>query len=841
MSPLETVNPLDNLYDMYPKSLKYLFLGLLALNMSPLSGQSDEAAALNLMQERLIDSYSEFSNPIVARNHMEALDANGRFEGLSYRGLSDYQEHIERTSLMVQVYYQSMGNLTGDPDLYAAAVSALDRWLTDDYIDSNWWWTYIGFPKDLVPVTSLMGRELRTTHPAVYQKLINYHYRIHDYFLRNPHGWGANVADMGYLAAVGAVVDRRASKLTSIVEDSFEEVLKVIPHGDNSDGIRIDQTIFSHGPQLYNATYGREFLNSSIRAIDLLKDTPWDQGEEAVSLVENQLLGGIRNMSYGSWMDYNTTGRAISRPGSDELAVGFTSIIKTLLELEPEHPGQLSALLTRIEEDAVEVHESAKGIHNFYYGDFLTRHGDGYYTSVRMVSERTSYNEAGNGEGLKNAHFGDGVNLTLVHGDEYDKMSVLWDYEQLPGITAEHNGTETKGNAWADMGKSPYAGNATRNELAVSAMGLEHDDVLGWKSWFMLEEGVVALGSRIRSPEGSRRTSPWMPVVSTVNFTKFEDSVSYGSDDAESGTLTVGEETNLDGRNWVWHRDIGYLILEESGIAEAAVEARSGNWSEIGTSSGRVEGNAFKLYFDHGAEPENGGYAYMTLPNTDKARTQTLAENPPMEILRRDEGVHAVKVKSDGTVLAAFFKGGETLQLAESGSVTVEEPILMLIERTSGLYDITVSDPRKALDSVILTLSGELEGEGAVYDATSESTTIEMELPSGNRTGASVTQRLKDTGDPAGEWGAYFQDISYSNEDMDFFSERFGWFNGEDWPWLWSFEYEKFWFVVGASNGGDSMIWWDPDQEAWVFTNSIFYPWYYNFRSQDWGAFSVPS
>ncbi|HKJ91058.1 MAG TPA: polysaccharide lyase family 8 super-sandwich domain-containing protein, partial [Oceanipulchritudo sp.] len=641
--------------------------------------------------------------------------------------------------------------------------------------------------------------------------------------------------------AIGAVVDRRASKLTSIVEDSFEKVLKVIPYGDNSDGIRVDQTIFSHGPQLYNATYGREFLNSSIRAIDLLKGTPWDQGEEAIALVENQLLGGIRNMSYGNWMDYNTMGRAISRPGSDQLAVGFTSIIKTLLELEPANPGQLEALLTRIEEDSVTVHESAKGIHPYYYGDFITRHGEGYYTSVRMVSERTSYNETGNGEGLKNAHFGDGVNLTLVHGDEYDRMSVLWDYEQLPGITAENNGTETKSNTWADMAKSPYAGSAVRNGKAVSAMGLDHDDVLGWKSWFMLDEGVVALGSTIRSPEGSRRTTPWMPVLTTVNFTKFEDSVSYGTTDEQSGTLTEGEGTNLEGQNWLWHRDIGYLILEEANIAEAEVEPRSGNWSEIGTSSGNVEGLAFKLYFDHGAEPEDGGYAYMTLPNTDQTRTQALAENPPIEILRRDEGVHAVKARSDGSVLAAFFTGGETLDLGTSGSVTVDEPILMLIEKTAGLYEITVSDPRKELPSVTLTMAGELEGDNAVYDPSAGATTLEVELPSGDRTGFSVTQNLKDLGDPAAEWGSYFQDISYSNEEMDFFSERFGWFNGEDWPWVWSFEYERFWFVSGESHGGDLMIWWDPDQEVWVFTNTIFYPWYYNFSSQDWDTYALSS
>lgn len=799
----------------------------------PLTGFGQNA--LDRMRERLIDTYAEVGNPIFAQRHMDALDAEGRFPDIDYTGLEGYQDHLERTSVMVQVYYQDVGRLSGNADLYAAAVLALDRWLTDDYIDSNWWWTYIGFPTRLVPLTSLIAQDLRDSDPSAYTKLIDYHYRVHEYFLRNPHGGGANLADMGYAAAVGAIADGNTTKLTDIVDNSFAEVIRYIPYNSNADGVRIDGTIFSHGPQLYNATYGREFLNSSILGIALLKDTPWDQGEEAVHFIEDQLLNGIRAMSYGDWMDYNTMGRAISRKNSHQIANGFVNIIETLLTLDPEYPEELQHLLERIDRDAATTHEGAHGVHEFYYGDFLTWVTENFYTSIRMISERTSYNESGNGEGLYNAHFGDGINLTLVHGDEYDKMSVLWDYERLPGLTAENNGTVTRLNSWADYGKAAYAGSASTESLAVSAMRLDHDRLTGWKSWFVVPEGVVALGSGINAPRSNQ------PVLTTINETIYEDAIRYGFGAEEVGTVESGENVTLNGNAWVWHRDIGYLLLDEEGSAKVEAEFRSGDWSEIGTSSGRVEGDVMSLYFDHEIRPQNAGYAYMTLPATGVEQTKLAASDIPMEILRRDNQVHAVRMKSDGTVLVAFLQGGERVALTEGVELGASEPVLAIVRKVAGHYHLTVSDPRHELDTVTLTLNGELEGPAAVYESADESSTLSFELPGGDRTGSSVTRKYRDLGDPDSAWGAYFDDIQYHNGEKDFLSDRFGWWNAASWPWMWSFAYQKFWYMPVAADGTDAMFWFDPADGVWLYTNSSIFPWHFHYSSGKWSRFGMDS
>ena len=806
-------------------------LATVLLTAFPLAGFGQNA--LERMRERLIDSYSEIANPIFAQRHMDALDEQGRFPDLEYTGLEAWQDHLERASLMVQVYYQEVGRLSGDAELYASAVSALDRWLTEDYIDPNWWWTYIGFPKRLVPVTSLIAQDLRDSDPATYTKLIDYHYRVHEYFLRNPHGGGANLADMGYVAAVGAIADGNTTELIDIVNNSFEEVIRYIPYTSNADGVRIDGTIFSHGPQLYNATYGREFLNSSILGIALFKDTPWDQGVEAERFIEDQLLNGIRAMSYGDWMDYNTMGRAISRKNSHQIANGFVNIIELLLTLDPAHPEELQHLRERIKNDNAATHPQGHGVHEFYYGDYLTWVTEDFYTSIRMISERTSYNESGNGEGLYNAHFGDGINLTLVHGDEYDKMSVLWDYEKLPGLTAENNGTVTRLNSWADYGEAAYAGSAATDSLAVSAMRLDHDGVTGWKSWFVLPDGVVALGSGINAPRSNQ------PVLTTINETIYADALRYGFGTEEVGTVESGENVTLNGTAWVWHRDIGYVLLDREGSVKVEAEFRSGDWSEIGTGSGRVEGDVMSLYFDHEIRPQNAGYAYMTLPAADVDRTKAAAADNPMEILRRDGQVHAVKMNNDGTVLAAFLQGGQKVSLTEQVDLGASEPVLAIVRKVAGHYHLTVSDPRHELDAVSLTLDGRLEGPGAAYDDTEDTTTLSFVLPDGDETGSSMTRKYRDLDDPDSSWGAYFDDVRFNNAEKDFLSDRFGWWNAATWPWVWSFTYQKFWYMPVSARGPGVMFWFDPADGAWLYTSSYIFPWHFHYGIGRWGRFGT--
>lgn len=811
------------------EGLRLRLLATTALILLPMAVFSQNA--LERMRDRLVDSYSEVANPIFAQRHLDALDDEGRFPDIDYKGLEAYQTHLERTSLMIQVYYQDVGRLSGDPELYAGAVSALNRWLVDDYIDPNWWWTYIGFPKRLVPVTSLIAQDLRTSDPRTYNKLIDYHDRVHDYYLRNPHGGGANLADMGYVAAVGAIADGDTAKLTDIVNTSFEEVIGTIPYTSNADGVRADGTIFSHGAQLYNATYGREFLNSSILGVALFKDTPWDQEKEAVRFLEETLLSGIRPVSYGDWMDYNTMGRAISRKGSHQLGNGFLNIIEILLTLEPEHPEELANLRDRIENDRQETHPEGRGVHEFYHGDFLTWVTEDFYTSVRMVSERTSYNETGNGEGLRNAHFGDGINLTLVHGDEYDKMSVLWDYEKLPGLTAENNGTVNKLNAWADYAKADYAGSVVADQLAVSAMRLDHDDLTGWKSWFVVPDGVVALGSGINGPRSNQ------PVYTTINETIHDGTIRYGFGAEEVGTVESGENVSLNGNAWVWHRDIGYLLLDREGSVKVEGEFRSGDWSEIGTGSGRVEGEVLSLYFDHKIRPQNAGYAYMTLPATGADSTMGAAADVPVEILRRDNEVHAVRMQRDGTILAAFLEGDQRLQLTEEMALSVTEPVLVIARKVAGHYHLTVSDPRHELGSVSLTMDGRLEGPGASHDSASSKTTINFVLPDGEQTGSSMTRVYRDTGDPDSAWGAYFEDISFSNGLDDFLSGRFGWWNAASWPWLWSFQYQKFWYMPLSARVPGVMFWFDPETGAWLYTSEFVFPWFFDYSTGKWGRF----
>ncbi len=789
----------------------------------------EQQADFDSLRAELAETYRDGGSETVVEGYLEDLEAEGSFSDIEYSGSGSWEDHVARLSVMTQVY---LGNsdLGGDAALLDSIVTSLDWWLTEDYIDSNWWWTYIGYPKRLTPIASLLGETLENEAPETFQKLIRYFYRVHDHMLVNPHGGGANLADMSYNALIGALMDYNLTRLESIIENGFEPVLQVLPSTSLADGLRVDGTIYSHGPQLYNATYGHELLNSSLDGIALLRGSPWDLGDEAVAYIEKVLLDGARNMTYGNWFDFNTMGRAVSRVGSHMLGTSFINDINAVLDLEPSDPEALEALLEKFQfngrtDDGRDVRTTS-----FWYGDFVTHQRPEFYTSVRMVSSRTEYNESGNGEGLHHRYFGDGINFVLVDGDEYDSIQPLWNYERLPGLTAEQNYTTRPENDWGVRGKADYAGSVTDGQAAVAAMRQDHDGVTGWKSWFLFDDVIVALGSEINAPDTN------LPIYTTLNQSIANTEVAY-SNNGTPGSLGVGGSAFVTGDSWVWQDDIGYIIPDGNDMAFFTVHSSTKDWSTVGTQSGEVTKDVFTLWLNHGTRPFEKGYHYMILPAADAEETALYAADPQVEIISNTEDLAAVHDESGNRTGAAFLRPGATLPMMNGTEIQADSAVLLLVEKAGSTYTLTVADPSHSLEHVNLKVNRNFEGEGSAPQEGTDGTVLQIVLPEGDYTGAPVTAEFVDTDDPAGPWVDYFGDVSYYDAAGDFQSERFGWFNADMWPWLWSYAYEDFWYVYEDIPVESGFYWYVTSSDSVVFTSDVFFPWYYNYPTDEWLQF----
>jgi chondroitin AC lyase len=663
-------------------------------------GQDDTAAHFDELQSRLFAANYVPVNPALVTPLRAALQADGTFSDIQYatNPLDAYQLHLERVTVLARAL--AAGRLQGDPAIYLEMVRALDYWLVTDYRDPNWWWTYIGFPGRLIPVTSLTAGKLRDTHPAVYDRLIGYHNRVYNYSQVNPHGYGANLSDMGYRALVGAIMDRNATQVERITANTFHVALNVLGRATTRDGWRPDGTMFGHGPQLHNATYGREMALSATHALALLRGTRWDLGQPMLDLVEDQLLEAVLRMSYGPWFDFNAAGRAVSRPSGQNLGNGYISIVETVLQLAPRHPQRLAMLLDRLR-SGPRLHHNVTGTKSFYYSDFITHIRRNYYASVRMISNRTNRNEMLNGEGLKNLFFGDGIQFTLVHGDEYSTMGPLFDYARLPGLTARQVASLQPQASMGQRGTDAFANSVTDGTTGLAAMRLRHMDTVGWKSWFMIEEGIVALGSGI----GVTNSNHGEKVITTLNQTRQGGTVHMGRT-AEPPISHHLPFAIVDGKyDWVWHRDVGYVLLGDNPPLSIQAATVAADWADVGASSGAVSGDVLTLHLDHGVQPNQGAYSYMVLPAIDAAQTAAYAAEPPVDILRHDAWVHAVRHRHSGSIYAAFL-GANTLELGDGRAITASHPLLLMLVPRLGQWVMTVVDARFNLMTASVDLDG---------------------------------------------------------------------------------------------------------------------------------------
>ncbi|WP_284639339.1 polysaccharide lyase family 8 super-sandwich domain-containing protein [Paenibacillus silviterrae] len=93
------------------------------------------------------------------------------------------------------------------------------------------------------------------------------------------------------------------------------------------------------------------------------------------------------------------------------------------------------------------------------------------------------------------------------------------------------------------------------------------------------------------------------------------------------------------------------------------------------------------LWIDHGVNPQNGTYSYITLPNQTTEEVNQYSSNPDIEIIQNDTTIQAVREKSLGIVAAHFWNAG-TVDL-----ITSPQPAAIMTGTKEGSFTVSASDP----------------------------------------------------------------------------------------------------------------------------------------------------
>ncbi len=589
----------------------------------------------------------------------------------------------------------------------------------------NWWYNDIGGPQIyMVPVLLLKGytpaEDLYEVSSYLKDKIDNY--------------WGGG-KNLSWIAEI-AMYKGSSEDNFSIVSHAFEAMsstLVIVPN-QGDEGIKIDGSFHQHHAQLYSGGYGLSMTTDISESIALSLGTLFE-GEftpEKKEIYRKLLLDGVLLLSYRKTIDFGSIGRNISRNPNTDYTTISTSVLDRETTNDPENATLYQAWKNHIE-NAAAFPLSAINKH-FWKSDIMTQHGDSFYLSAKIISQRTYGTESLNNENLKGYNLPLGATNILTSGLEYDRVYPVWDWTRIPGTTAVRNQDSTRLDGYL-IGSNLFGGGVSNERNGIMAYDHNYRGLQARKAYFFIDEMLLCMGAGISF-------GPDEEVVTSVNQSLLSGNVLVNNGTTQS--LPAQTSLAFNDLNWVYQNKVGYIFPSPANVAVGNL-TQTGSWRDInGTgSTAAVSKEVFSLWFNHGSAPTNAQYSYIVVPDKTASEFEMIAGNHGFVIVGNNPTLQAVR---RSTVYGVVFYGPGSITMDDGLRVSSNKEALVLIDVNDTEYEISVSDPTYSQSEIQLTVNRKLMS-GTV---SGDSTVLLFTLPSGDYTGSTVTGTYREERSTAG-------------------------------------------------------------------------------------------
>ncbi|CAN7243501.1 polysaccharide lyase family 8 super-sandwich domain-containing protein [Paenibacillus sp. LjRoot56] len=702
-------------------------------------------------------------------------------------GSSDPWNSTTNSAAIVQGYgliyqmalaYRTEGStLEGNSQLLSAIKTALDWMYTNRYNTSggygNWWDWEIGAPNHLLNIVTLLYDELTSVQITNWMNVVEYYSPVAGQ-LHNATtpavATGANLAWKARIVALRGILVKDSAKLLG-ARNALSPLFLYVTDGD---GFYIDGSFIQHTAQPYNGGYGVALMMSIGDLVQLLNGSIWAVSDPNLSRMYEWVFSAFEPLLYNGKMMDMVRGREISRAvnasGRNAISAlirisqfaptvernAIRSIVKSVMDTNTSSDYYLASSIEMIEL-AREILQNASPRGDLYLNkqypgmDKAVHLRPGFGFGLSMYSSRVMNYEKTNNENLHGWHTAEG--MTYLYNGDWSQYADYWptvDAFKLPGTTVERNTTQA---AKQYNTKGWVGGVAVGDTYGVSGMSIKTQDktLEAKKSWFMLDNEIVALGAGISSSDS--------PVVETiVENRKLNDSgnnafMINGSN--QSTSLTQGYQVHT---NTSWMHlagtgsgaDIGYYF-PTSPTLRTMREARTGAYSDISQtgSTTPITKNYLTMWLDHGIVPSNASYQYVLLPGYTSSQVSAYASNPDIQVLSNNANVQAVREKNIGIVGANFWENAvETVAVNGEPYLTSNKKSSVMVKETPTEAVIAISDPTQVLNGEIeveLYRNGSLVLEndsGIVVDQLSPSIKLRVNVTGANGKGFEARIKL---------------------------------------------------------------------------------------------------
>ncbi|MFB7188053.1 polysaccharide lyase 8 family protein [Streptomyces sp. NPDC056230] len=606
----------------------------------------------------------------------------------------------------------------------------------------NWWFWEIGAPRALMDCCVLLRERLPAADLKDYLAVVDRFCPDADRRTNSPTlaETGANRTDKAVIVALRGLLGQDAGKLVS-ARDALSDVRdsgrnSLFRYTSSGDGFYEDGSFVQHDVVAYTGSYGIVLLNGTAYLLALLAGSEWAVSDPDVSVMYEAVERTFAPVVFDGLMMDSVRGRAISRERAGDHRDGATALSAILLLASgapAAYAGRWRALvkgwlarnrttpfaaLASLPQLALAkavlndrtVKASARTTGHFVFADMdrVVHRRPGWACALSLSSKRISAYEAGNGENLHGWYTGDGMTY-LYDGDDLGQFNDgFWptvDPYRLPGTTVD---TRQRSDLGTGAGTSTYrpanavAGGAVLDgrygAAAMEVIGAQGTTLRTKKSWFLLDNAVIALGTGITASDG--RT------VETI-----VENRNLGTDgrhgllvDGVRQPVDQGWTKDFERARWAHVDGVGGYVFPEGTALRALREQRTGTWRAINTgadtggSTDPVTRRYLTLWVDHGLSPTDARYAYVLLPGASAAATSVWSHSRPVRTVANDATAQAVEVRRAGLTAVNFWGAGTAAGITASG------PASVLVQRRGGHVSVAVADPGRTLTTLSVEL-----------------------------------------------------------------------------------------------------------------------------------------
>lgn len=617
----------------------------------------------------------------------------------------------------------------------------------------NWYDWQIGIPQSFINMMMVLGPQLPKADQQKYLKIIqtyvpnaNQQLKLRPQdknfpvvFKQNFKATAANRVDLAS-TVLGMGILQHNAKMITMATQAVVSVFKPVKTGD---GFYRDGSFIQHTNVAYTGEYGNALIGQASRILAIVKDTPFALPTGTAQKFSNTVIDAFIPLLYQKNTLAMVEGRGATRAPAGTGGQGWQpATMANLLLVADAAPASEQAKLQAavkywVNKDPKYFWASVRDYNDLRLlnmvesnpkipADVAPFRGTKLYAAmgrfvqqskkfslgISLSSQRVASFEAGNGENIHGWHMGDGQ-LYLYNGDGIQYGESYWptiDPYRLPGTTIDTTPLPNVGSHFvAPTPQNTWAGGVTAGNNAVIGMHLDQHglqlgketipmNLQGKKSWFMVDNQVVALGAGITGTSNSG-------IETIVEDRLLSNKKAY---QLVSNQGVINPTGTLKDPKWLMikapktQQSIGYYFPENTTI-EAQQQIRKGRYDDINkkfTNHKTYIGKYEKLIINHGKAPIDRKYAYILIPNASTTKMQQIAQQNPLKILANNAQIQAVK-KTDNTYLGINFWQATGGKLDD---ITTNHSLALLRTKQHGITTYTFSDPTQAATQIAVKL-----------------------------------------------------------------------------------------------------------------------------------------